>query len=97
MKRRLAVCLSIFLCLSAVRADAQTPALTIVNAVPKGEVATRAEANVVIVFSEPMVALGRIPAKVTVPFVKIAPSVQGAFSWSGTTTLIFIPDSKKPL
>src|SRR5436190_15175681 len=72
--------------------------LTIVSSGPAGEVAALAEANEIrIVFSEPMVTLGRIPSPVRAPFVRITPVVAGAFRWSGTTTLIFTPDPKKPL
>ncbi len=72
--------------------------LAVVSAGPTGEVASLAEANEVrIVFSEPMVALGRIPAVVRPPYVTIAPAIPGAFRWSGTTILIFTPDAKTPL
>ena len=80
---------------------AQTPAarpLTIVSSGPSGEVAALAEANEIrIVFSEPMVTLGRIPSAVPASFVRITPAVAGSFRWSGTTILIFTPDPKKPL
>ena len=70
--------------------------LRVVSAGPVGEVATLAEANEIrVVFSEPMVSLGKIPTPVTAPFVTIEPKVAGAFRWSGTTTLIFTP--AKPL
>jgi uncharacterized protein YfaS (alpha-2-macroglobulin family) len=68
-------------------------ALTIVSSGPHGETASLAEANEIrVVFSEPMVALGRIPPVVTAPFFKISPAVRGTFRWSGTTILIFTPD-----
>ncbi len=80
---------------------AQTPAarpLTIVSAGPTDEIASLAEANEIrIVFSEPMVTLGRIPAVVRAPFVHIVPAMAGTFRWSGTTILIFTPDRTKPL
>ena len=88
------------LCTSAVHAQSlrPEPGLTIVNAGPQGEVASLAEANEIrIVFSEPMVALGRIPARVQPAFFKIEPAVPGTFRWSGTTILIFTPDAKRPL
>ena len=54
--------------------------LTVVSAGPTGEVASLAEANEIrIVFSEPMVALGRIPAVVRPPYVTISPAIPGAF------------------
>ena len=71
--------------------------LTIVNAGPQGEVASLAEANEIrIVFSEPMVTLGRIPARLRPAFFKIDPAVPGTFRWSGTTILIFTPDPETP-
>jgi uncharacterized protein YfaS (alpha-2-macroglobulin family) len=71
--------------------------LRVVSAGPVGETATVAEANEIrVVFSEPMVVLGRIPQPLTVPFVRIAPAVKGTFRWSGTTTLIFTPDKVLP-
>ncbi|MGE0449041.1 MAG: alpha-2-macroglobulin family protein [Vicinamibacterales bacterium] len=78
---------------------AQAPAaLTIVQSGPTGEIASLQEANEIrIVFSEPMVALGRIPDPVTAPFVTIRPAVAGAFRWSGTTILIFTPDPSRKL
>src|SRR6266508_4668347 len=66
--------------------------LTIVKAGPIGEVANLAEANEVrVVFSEPMVVVGKIPKELSVPWFHIAPAVKGTFRWSGTTTLIFTP------
>ncbi|HEX2059880.1 MAG TPA: Ig-like domain-containing protein, partial [Thermoanaerobaculia bacterium] len=71
--------------------------LRIVSAGPVGETATLAEANEIrVVFSEPMVVLGRIPNPVTAPFFRITPAVKGTFRWSGTTTLIFTPDKPLP-
>ncbi len=72
--------------------------LTVVSTAPGGEVATLAEANEVrVVFSEPMVTLGRIPSDVRPAFFKISPAAAGTFRWSGTTLLIFTPDPKRPL
>jgi len=71
--------------------------LRVISAGPVGEVASSAEANEVhVVFSEPMVVVGRIPATVTAPFFHIDPSVRGGLRWSGTTTLIFTPDPPLP-
>jgi uncharacterized protein YfaS (alpha-2-macroglobulin family) len=84
--------------LIAANAAAQEAPLTIVNSGPQGRLDRLAQANEIrIVFSEPMVALGRIPAKVDPPFVRISPAISGAFRWSGTTILIFTPDPKQPL
>jgi alpha-2-macroglobulin len=96
----LLVCL---LALCPATADAQASAggsraLTIVSAGPTGEVAALAEANEIrLVFSEPMVTLGKIPAVVRPPYVRITPAIAGSFRWSGTTILIFTPDPKQPL
>lgn len=77
---------------------AQPGALKVVMAGPTGEVADLAEANEIrVVFSEPMVVLGRIPPKVEAPFFSIEPAVAGTFRWSGTTILIFTPDPTRPL
>ena len=66
--------------------------LRVVQAGPVGEIANLEEANEIrVVFSEPMVALGRIPETVTAPFVRIRPEIPGRFRWSGTNTLIFSP------
>src|SRR3954454_7448906 len=71
--------------------------LTIVKAGPVGEVAKLAEANEVrVVFSEPMVVVGKIPKELSVPWFHIEPAVKGTFRWSGTTTLIFPPEPKLP-
>src|SRR6266581_4257490 len=87
--------LALFLVATAAHADDK---LTIVKAGPVGEVADLAEANEIrVVFSEPMVALGKIPKVVAAPFFQITPAVKGTFRWSGTTTLIFTPDPKSPL
>src|SRR5215212_11435723 len=81
------------LCLLTGAVFAQTQSLTIISAGPQGEVANREEAKEIrIVFSEPMVSLGRVPATVTAPYVQITPAVSGSFRWSGTTILIFTPD-----
>src|SRR5438046_10329272 len=74
-------------------AGQQTPALTVVQSGPTNEIANLREANEIrIVFSEPMVVLGRIPALVTVPHVTIRPALARTYRWSGATILIFTPD-----
>ncbi len=87
------------LVLLAASAAAQAPAaLTVVRTGPEGPLSSLAQANEIrIVFSEPMVTLGRIPTPVVAPFVRIRPAVPGTFRWSGTTILIFTPDPKQPL
>src|SRR5712692_3947455 len=72
--------------------------LRIIKAGPVGEVAQIAEANEVrVVFSEPMVAVAKIPKNLAIPWFHITPEVKGTFRWSGTTTLIFTPDPNQPL
>jgi hypothetical protein len=66
--------------------------LRVTGSGPEGEIAKLEEAREVrVVFSEPMVALGRIPAEVKAPFFRITPTVPGRFRWSGTSTLLFTP------
>ena len=78
-------------------ATAQSAALTILSSGPQGELKNRENTNEIrIVFSEPMVAVGRIPDKVTAPFVKISPAIAGTFRWSGSTILIFTPQQPLP-
>ncbi|HEX7190742.1 MAG TPA: MG2 domain-containing protein, partial [Thermoanaerobaculia bacterium] len=94
MKRLLTVAL-LFLASFAARAADK---LTILKAGPVGEIATLAEANEIrVVFSEPMVVLGKIPKDLNVPWFHVSPAIKGTFRWSGTTTLIFTPDPKAPL
>src|SRR4051794_32221770 len=72
--------------------------LTILKAGPVGEIASLAEANEIrVVFSEPMIVVGKVPKDLAVPWFHVAPAVKGTFRWSGTTTLIFTSDPKAPL
>src|SRR5580765_2857522 len=94
----LRLALSLFLTGGAADAAQQPPALSVVQSGPTGEVASLAEANEIrIVFSEPMVVVGRIPNPVRAPYVTIRPSIVGTFRWSGTTILIFTPDPSRKL
>ncbi len=87
----------LLLILLSTSSDAQT-ALTVVSYGPEGEIASLEEANEIrVVFSEPMVTLGRIPERLRPAFFRITPAVEGTFRWSGTTVLIFTPDPKRPL
>ena len=95
MNRLAFVWVTLLLCAGV--ADAQTT-LDVVSVSPEGELSSLAQANEVrVVFSEPMVALGRISDRVTAPFFRITPAVPGTFRWSGTTVLVFTPDPKRPL
>jgi hypothetical protein len=98
MAHHLVLCV-VFLAAGVVHAAAQpAPALRVVSAGPVNEIETLAEANEVrVIFSEPMVVLGRIPQPVRAPFFTIRPALAGTFRWSGTTILIFTPDPKRPL
>ena len=96
MTRRLLLLLALCALPSSV-CLAQTP-LRIVSAGPTGEVEKIQEANEIrVVFSEPMVTLGQIPAQVKAPFFHVSPAVAGTFRWSGTTILIFSPAKRLPL
>ena len=98
MIRPLSACLAALLVLSLSATAQAPPNLTIVNFGPQGEIASLDEANEIrIVFSEPMVTLGRIPEQVTASYVRISPAIAGTYRWSGTTTLIFTPDPKRLL
>lgn len=89
---------AVLLCARPLAAQPAAPALTVISSGPSGVLASLDQASEIrIVFSEPMVTLGRIPAEVSAPFVTIAPAIPGAFRWSGTTTLIYTPDSRRPL
>jgi len=83
MNRLALVLLTAVLCLAAAAvAFAQAPgaALTVVSAAPQGEVAALAQANEIrVVFSEPMVTLGRIPDRVRPSFFKVTPAIRGTF------------------
>ncbi|MGE5814919.1 MAG: alpha-2-macroglobulin family protein, partial [Acidobacteriota bacterium] len=77
---------------------ASAQALSVLGAGPTGEIPALEQANEIrVIFSEPMVTLGRIPDPVTAPFFRIRPAVRGMFRWSGTTILIFTPDPDRPL
>ena len=78
--------------------DSQPAQLTILNSGPTGEINQLQDANEIrVIFSEPMVALGRVPSNPTPPWIHITPAIPGAFRWSGTTILIFTPDPATPL
>ena len=67
--------------------------LRIVTAAPEGELQTLEQANEVrIVFSEPMIVLGRGTEAVTPSWFQIEPSIPGQLRWSGTNILLFRPD-----
>jgi uncharacterized protein YfaS (alpha-2-macroglobulin family) len=86
--------LALFAAAPAARAAEE---LRVTRSGPTGEIAQLQEANEIrVVFSEPMVALGRIPQPVSAPFFKMTPAVRGAFRWSGTQTLIFTPERPLP-
>src|SRR5687767_7903759 len=90
------IVLSLVLVLGA--AAQAPPALTILRAGRTGELSQLEQGNEIrVVFSEPMVALGRIPARVEAPFVGLVPPAKGSFRWSVTTILISTPDPGDPL
>src|SRR5262245_40502552 len=93
----------VFFCLlvaavATLQASSQSTPLTIVSSGPTGEVARLQDANEIrVIFSEPMVPLGRIPSNPTPEWIHISPAIKGAYRWSGTTILIFTPDPASPL
>ena len=111
MTRRLFVAFLSVLCLlhsiaslaaERVQAPAASPPpaapLRVVSAGPTGEIRAGDEGNEIrVVFSEPMVVLGRIPARLRPAFFHITPAVTGTFRWSGTTILILTPAKRLPL
>jgi uncharacterized protein YfaS (alpha-2-macroglobulin family) len=95
--RRLGV-LAVLLLSFSLASSAQNQPLTILDAAPRGEVGQRSDASEIrIIFSEPMIALGRSPANPEIPWVTISPRIPGQFRWSGTTILLFTPDPATPL
>jgi alpha-2-macroglobulin len=92
-----AAVLSVFVCSQAAAQPAPSRAvLRVVSAGPAGDVQPQQDNEVRVVFSEPMVALGRVPSRLKPPFFTIAPDVAGTFRWSGTTILIFTPAKAFP-
>ena len=62
----------------------QSAELRVVTAGPTGEIRQLQDANEIrVIFSEPMVALGRVPANPSPPWIRIQPAMKGAFRWSG--------------
>lgn len=71
--------------------------LEVVEAGPRGEVSAPDETSEIrLVFSRPMVVLGRVPSPVTAPFLRVRPAVEGTLRWSGTTTLLLKPSRPLP-
>lgn len=106
-RRLVAFFVSVFCCLLASAlsvADAsgqatplRTP-LRVVSAGPTGEIRAGEEGNEIrVVFSEPMVALGRVPPRLKPAFFHITPAITGTYRWSGTTILILTPAKRLPL
>jgi uncharacterized protein YfaS (alpha-2-macroglobulin family) len=76
----------------------QTADLRVLEAAPNGAIQQLSDANEIrVIFSEPMVALGRVPSNPAPAWIHIAPTIKGSFRWSGTTILIFTPDAASPL
>ncbi|MEZ5317425.1 MAG: MG2 domain-containing protein [Vicinamibacterales bacterium] len=85
--------------LAATSASARGPAaLTVVSAGPTGELRQLQDASEIrVIFSEPMVPLGRVPDDPSPSWIHLAPAARGSWRWSGTTILIFTPDPDQPL
>jgi hypothetical protein len=100
MLRRAGVAFLLATALFNGRLPAQTSSgpLRVLDAGPVAEINQLQDANEIrVVFSEPMVALGRVPSNPTPPWIRITPAVKGTFRWSGTSILIFTPDPAAPL
>ena len=96
MKRLSFAVVWVSICLFASTVSAQS--LEVVSYGPTGPLTSPQHANEIrIMFSEPMVTLGKIPEAVRAPFIRITPAVEGTFRWSGTTILIFTPARPLPL
>jgi uncharacterized protein YfaS (alpha-2-macroglobulin family) len=96
--RRSAFIVVILLCAVGALSAISPAALTVVSAGPTGELRQIEDANEIrVIFSEPMVPLGRVPSNPSPPWIRIGPAIPGAWRWSGTTILIFTPDPAKPL
>ena len=84
--------------LASVLLFAQSATFAVLSYGPTGEINQLQDANEIrVIFSEPMVALGRIPSNPTPPWIHITPAIRGTYRWSGTTILIFTPDPTTPL
>ena len=56
--------------------DSQQAQLTILNSGPTGEINQLQDANEIrVIFSEPMVPLGRVPSNPTPPWIHITPAI----------------------
>ena len=72
------------------------PELTVISAIPKGEIEAASEAEEILVsFSDAMVALGEDSARPDFPLL-LKPDVPGRVTWLGTKTLSFHPDTTLP-
>ncbi len=96
MPRRLASIAALLL-ISAASLLSQTAELTVVSAGPNGELQQLQQADEIrVVFSEPMVPLGRVPSNPAPAWIRIIPAIAGTFRWSGTTILVFTPTAPPP-
>lgn len=96
--RRLIAMLWIGLVVAAQAAPEQSQSLKVLSAAPTGAIEQSSDANEIrVIFSEPMVPLGRVPSNPDVPWASITPAIKGSFRWSGTTILMFTPDPATPL
>ncbi len=79
-------------------ATMQSANLRVVSAGPNNELNQLQEANEIrVIFSEPMVPLGRVPADPHPSWIHVTPAIKGSYRWSGTTILILTPDTATPL
>ena len=76
--RRVSGVVAVLISLASALLLAQSAPFAVLSAGPTGEIRQLQEANEIrIVFSEPMVALGRIPSNPTPAWVRISPAIKG--------------------
>lgn len=96
--RRLAVLLWVGLAIVMQASPDQGQGLRVLTASPTGVIEQASDAGEIrVIFSEPMVPLGRVPANPEVSWATITPAIKGTYRWSGTTILVFTPDTATPL
>jgi uncharacterized protein YfaS (alpha-2-macroglobulin family) len=91
-----AAALGALISIQAFAQSAPRAALRVVSSGPTGELQEKQDAEIRVVFSEPMVAVGRVATNAKPSFFSMSPSVAGTYRWSGTTILIFTPSKPLP-
>src|SRR5689334_10520854 len=98
MRRFVASLVALVLAVFSSSVATQSATLRIVSAAPQDEINQIQEANEIrVIFSEPMVPLGRVPADPRPAWFHVTPAIDGTFRWSGTTVLVLTPNPAAPL